>query len=85
MSEFSGYQSSDSAGCQRRCVEMLEHAGVTMSGNRIYMVSKVDGRAGNALSTENQGISAINAALENGNDYKLANYNYTVTTVRTNN
>ena len=52
-----------------------------MSGNRIYMVPKVDGRAGDALSTANQGIRAVDAALENGNpiivgvDYKVTNYN----------
>ena len=45
------------------------------------MVSKVDGRAGDAQSTANQGISAVDVALENGNpiivgvDYKVANYN----------
>jgi hypothetical protein len=80
-SDFSGYQTSDSAGCQRRCVEMLACADVSMDGSRINMVSDVNGRAGNALSTANQGIDAINAALENGDpiivgvDYKKGNYN----------
>lgn len=78
---FSGYKNEDPAGCQRRCVEMLEYAGVSMSGNRIYMVSDSDGRAGDALSTAPDGINAINGALESGNpiivgvDYKEGDYN----------
>lgn len=83
--DFSGYQTTDSKGCQRRCKEMLKAADVEMSGENIIVVENSDGEAGKASADAQKGIDAINKALNSGKpiivgvDYKKANYNDGIT------
>lgn len=66
VSAFQPRDPKDPVGCQRRCKQMLDKAGVQMSGKRIYMTANNQGRAGETLPTAQDALHCINTTLERG-------------------
>ena len=63
---FKPFDPTDKAGCKRRCVEMLTYSGCELSGERIDMTINDDkGRAASQSSDFQNGINAIDKALDN--------------------
>lgn len=64
--DFDLFDSNDRVGCKRRCVTMLKRAGCELSGERIDMtINNKEGRPMLPSSKFQQGIDAINKALDN--------------------
>ena len=63
---FKPFDPTDRAGCKRRCMEMLAYSGCELSGERIDMtINNGKGRAASQSSDFQNGINAIDKALDN--------------------
>ena len=63
--QFRPFDSTDKAGCKRRCMEMLAYSGCELSGKRIDMtINNDNGRAISQSNDFQNGINAINNALD---------------------